>query len=262
MRTTQVSRRAMMFGTVVAVGGAVVAAQSRQSPSKSGRRDALLRSLNLERRVKGIKGSHAPSGLSFDTSFDGEIFALHLGKRNGESLEITGNATFIELTSPRGFVRLTPQSSVDTFERIPEVLSVPAFQQFRALTAELENEPDTLDTLVLAFAGAMAGLLARDRNVIVNLHQRQLAFAGVQQGQPIARLQAIRLSAARQDTFRDCWGMYERALMAAWEQYERCWYTAAEQWWNPYGRDFCAMEYLMRSQSYWWQYLACSAYPF
>jgi hypothetical protein len=268
-------------------------AQGRRSGS--GRRREILRTLNLRRQRsragwESINGSHAESGLSFTNSVpaadqDGAA-TLVLKGSDGQTLTITVDTRLdngirqvdaVEVASPRGYERLTREGAGSNRdrtivqERIRQALSVAAFTQFRGLTAELEEGDDADDgnMITLAFPGALAATLDGDRSVVRRLNRRLLAQAGASNGgrrAPRIETAGYTLGAEPevilvQDAYRDCWGMYTRAVLSAYSAHERCIYNAYEQWWNPYGSYFCTIEYLAQTQSFWWQYIACSAYP-
>ena len=77
-----------------------------------------------------------------------------------------------------------------------------------------------------------------------------------------ARLQAVKLRA--DDTLKDCVGMYERALLEAWNQFTQCmeWASDISMYFQDWAQGFCYWEWIARSQQYIYQFISCMAYPF
>ena len=262
----------------------------RVAQQQSGRRDAVIRSLNVRRRSgwdgsQTIAGRHAESGLTFENTVhppgQGGVSKLVLTGKDGQSVTISADTEVnnglhvrsLEVGSPRGFAHLTAASGDEDWIRARDAMSILAVRQFRGLSAALEDdgEDETPESIALAFPGALVGLLDGDRGAVRHLAHRLNVHAGLTtptlQTPQIQKTNYVlgsgpHIVLAQDGEFKDCWGMYTRALMDAWDQYVSCVKAVSEQWWNVYGRELCEFEYLMRSQSYWWQFIACSAVPF
>jgi hypothetical protein len=61
----------------------------------------------------------------------------------------------------------------------------------------------------------------------------------------------------------DCWSDYEQLLNGANNDLESCFAGAAAQggWWQYAYATGCTVEYLIRADGYWFQYIGCSAIP-
>ena len=138
------------------------------------------------------------------------------------------------------------------------LLGSQAVRTFRRLSAALENRESTEDEGPLLMSslidGAIVETLDGDTGAAERIGKRVTSRRR-------ARLQAI---AFKPETLRDCVGMYEVALLDAWDLYAQCVYAArTSPWWvMAWAEDFCEWEWLIRSQQYIWQFIGCVSVPF
>ncbi|HET9011666.1 MAG TPA: hypothetical protein VFN38_07600 [Gemmatimonadaceae bacterium] len=127
--------------------------------------------------------------------------------------------------------------------------------------------------------GMMRAMIGVVRDGIVNFHRRQAA--GASRAHRVAALALgawlvaapltnLAAQSAASPSQRDCWGDYTRVLMEAWAEYDKCCYDTAYfnpanpngSFWNMMmARQGCRINYVMRAESAWFQFLACSAIP-
>jgi hypothetical protein len=136
-------------------------------------------------------------------------------------------------------------------------LGSPAVRSFRRLSAALEARDDQKEDGLLLSAlvdGALVHMLDGDPGATKRIGKR-IALRR-QSGAQLAKVKVA-------DSFRDCVGMYEIALIGAWDFYYWCWLEAQSySWWS---RDsvamLCEFEWLVRTQQYVWQFVSCLALP-
>lgn len=149
------------------------------------------------------------------------------------------------------------QEDLDAIRAV--LLGSPAVRTFRRLTASFESRDDDdeegplfLSTLV---DGAIVQMLDGDSGATERIGKR------------ITRKHraGLRQAMMRPDNlFTDCILNYEMSLMEAWDLFYQCTETAFNaRWYFWYGAEnLCELEFLIRSQQYIYQFLACFAYPF
>ena len=131
----------------------------------------------------------------------------------------------------------------------------PAVRAFRALTARLERRegPDTTAMISALVDGAIVATLDGDEGAVDRVGRR---FARrIRAGQRLASS-----AMSTQSEFKDCVGMYERALMYSWDAYTGCLNTNS-YWAYFFYAPLCALEFGARSQQYAYQFIACMAIP-
>lgn len=156
--------------------------------------------------------------------------------------------------------RFDPQTAqpdaLDTVRSI--MLGSTAVRSFRRLSAALENRDETEDDGPLILGTLVDG-------AIVQMLDGDLG-ATSRIGKRITRKQraAMRPAKFTPDTFTDCILNYELSLMEAWDLLSLCESTAWNTPWYVwyFASDLCELEFLIRSQQYMSQFMACFAYPF
>ena len=140
------------------------------------------------------------------------------------------------------------------------LLGSPAIATFKRLSASLENRDETEEDGPLAIAALVDG-------AVVQLLDGDLD-APKRIGRRITRKQRAMLRAVSSrrapDEFRDCLGLYQVALLDAYQQYETCWVDANDSsWWSrSLLFKLCEWEWAIRSQQYIWQFIGCFMLPF
>jgi hypothetical protein len=139
------------------------------------------------------------------------------------------------------------------------LLGSQAVRSFRRLSVVLENRAEgeyESPVMLSALAdGAIVQMLDGDPGAVPRIAKRMVRAQR-------ARLQAVKLRA--DDTLKDCVGMYERALLEAWNQFTQCmeWASDISMYFQDWAQGFCYWEWIARSQQYIYQFISCMAYPF
>jgi hypothetical protein len=139
------------------------------------------------------------------------------------------------------------------------LLGSPAVRSFRRLSVILENRAEGEDESPVMLSalvdGAIVQMLDGDPGAVPRIAKRVVRTQR-------ARLQAVKFRS--QDTLKDCVGMYERALLEAWNQAVQCMEWASGVFWyfEDWAQGFCYWEWIARSQQYIYQFLSCLAWPF
>ena len=158
-------------------------------------------------------------------------------------------------------VRLDPRT--DKQDKLDAVRSLltgsQAVRSFKRLVAALERRdesekdgPLALSTLV---DGAIVYLLDGDGDAPSRIAKR------------ITRKQraALHLVGAKRlpGVMVDCIGLYEVALLRAWDQFQGCAYeSTAYSWWSrDLVYELCSWEWSIRSYQYVWQFIGCFMVP-
>lgn len=149
------------------------------------------------------------------------------------------------------------QEDMDAIRAV--LLGSQAVRTFRHLSASLENRDDDGDEGPLILSTLVDGA------VVQTLDGDSGATARV--GKRITRKRRAGLRQARlrpDNLFTDCILNYEMSLIEAWDLFYTCTETAFNtRWYFWYGaEDLCELEFLIRSQQYIYQFMACFAYPF
>lgn len=125
-------------------------------------------------------------------------------------------------------------------------------QAFRALVAAMgEREPATPVDHALLLSGALVAQLAGDPAALRNHAREQAGRARARAGVRQARLSA---------PITDCWGQYEQYMLWAYYQYLQC-LTDAGAGLRIFGVKWCDVQYAIRAESAWFQFLSCSTIP-
>jgi hypothetical protein len=161
----------------------------------------------------------------------------------------------------RRAVRLDPRT--DKGEALDAVRALLVGSQtvrsFKRLAASIEDrdesEPDGPLALAALVDGAVVQLLDGDADA-----PRRIAKRITRKHR--AAIRAIKARAP--GAFVDCVGLYEAALVNAWNQFGGCYNESTEySWWT---RDLvfklCELEWVLRTQQYLWQFVTCFAFPF
>ncbi len=156
-------------------------------------------------------------------------------------------------------LRVDPRSdSPDKTDSVRSILiGSQAVRSFKRLVSALEQRDETEDDGPLALSamvdGAIVQLLDGDPDASRRLAKR------------ITRKQraGVRVAKAGPTLMVDCIGLYQVALMSAYNQFEGCAIESKEySWWS---RDIvyqmCSWEWAIRSQQYIWQFIGCFAFP-
>jgi hypothetical protein len=121
-----------------------------------------------------------------------------------------------------------------------------AARAFRAVHRQLTDDArasapgvalDSLDALLALLQGEPAAL---DRRA------------------PDARNAAWRVSRIVRRTEPTCYSAYEAEVISAWDDYSQCIYDVR---WFPGMQEVCAFTWLLRVESAWFRFIACSSFP-
>jgi hypothetical protein len=139
------------------------------------------------------------------------------------------------------------------------LLGSPAVRTFRRLSAALEDRDESDDEGPL-FLGALV-----DGAIVQMLDGDSGASERI--GKRITRKHraAFRQAKLRPDSlFTDCILNYELSLVEAWDLFGQCRDTAWNNRWYVwyFAENLCELEFLLRSQQYIYQFMACFAVPF
>jgi hypothetical protein len=161
----------------------------------------------------------------------------------------------------RKSLRIDPRADTqDTFDGVRAMLTgSQAIRSFKRLVAALEQRDESEEDTPLAISamidGAVIYLLDGDPEAPLRLAKRisRKHTAGIR------AISAKRLPGV----YVDCIGLYEGALMSAWNQFQGCAYeSSAYSWWS---RDLvynlCSWEWAIRSNQYIWQFIGCFMVP-
>ncbi len=135
------------------------------------------------------------------------------------------------------------------------LLGSKAVRAFRELTAVLENRQGDDSVMVLAtlLDGAMVHMLDGDPGAMDRIARRVAS----------KRRTALQPAQYRPVQFQDCVLGYEFALLSSYDLYWMCLQTAENTPWYFYfmAKSMCEWEFLIRSQQYIYQFIACMAIP-
>lgn len=127
-----------------------------------------------------------------------------------------------------------------------------AVQAFRVLAAAMgERDPATPFDHALLLSAALVAQLAGDPAALRNHAREQAGRARARAG-----VRPVRLSAP----ITDCWGQYEQYMLWAYYQYLQC-LTDAGVGLRIWGVKWCDIQYMMRAESGWFQFISCSTIP-
>jgi hypothetical protein len=159
-------------------------------------------------------------------------------------------------------VRLDPRT--DKQDKVDAVRSLltgsRAVRSFKRLVATLEERDESAEDGPLALStlvdGAIVSLLDGDgdapRRIAKRLTRKQRT--------------ALRVVSAKRlpgGVYVDCIGLYEVALLRAWDQFQGCAYeSTGYSWWSrDLVYDLCSWEWGIRSYQYIWQFIGCFMVP-
>jgi len=158
-------------------------------------------------------------------------------------------------TGPRLRVTRNGQTAVVSMDRADEdgldlvqavLAGSHAARAFRAVHRQLTDDArasapgvalDSLDALLALLQGEPAAL---DRRA------------------PDARSAAWRVSRIVRRTEPTCYSAYEAEVISAWDDYSQCIYDVR---WFPGMQEVCAFTWLLRVESAWFRFIACSSFP-
>ena len=158
-------------------------------------------------------------------------------------------------TGPRLRVTRNGQTAVVSMDRADEdgldlvqavLAGSHAARAFRAVLRQLTDDArdsapgvalDSLDALLALLQGEPAAL---DRRA------------------PDARNAAWRVSRIVCRTEPTCYSAYETEVISAWDDYSQCIYDVR---WYPGMQEVCAFTWLLRAESAWFRFIACSSFP-
>jgi hypothetical protein len=172
-------------------------------------------------------------------------------------------------------VRIAGRSDLAVFIRSADRLRVTRAGQTAIV---LLNQPDEdgLEAVQQVLAGSKAVRLFRgvfgrlDKDSTESAPGVPLdhldAWLGVLQGEPGAvdrrapasRGTAWRLSRVSFAAAQSCYGSYEGEVLAAWDDFSQC---VDDVKWLPPMQEVCAFTWLLRVESAWFQFIACSSFP-
>jgi hypothetical protein len=203
-------------------------------------------------------------------TIQGLLFEKSVAPSGEATLRLTQGADVVSIAMNQGgylvergakTARLDPRSSAqEDLDAVRGVLlGSPAVRAFRRLVASLENRDDgdeegplLLGTLV---DGAVVQMLDGDVGATHRIGKRLTR----------RRRAALRPAKLRPDNlFTDCILNYEMSLMEAWDLFAICTDTSFNtRWYYWYASETtCEFEFLIRSQQYIYQFIACFAFPF
>jgi hypothetical protein len=149
------------------------------------------------------------------------------------------------------------QEDLDSVRSV--LLGSSAVRTFRRLGAALENRDESDDESPLFLSALIDG------SIVQMLDGDSGATARIGKRVTRRRRAAIHQAMLRPDNlFTDCTLNYELSLVEAWDLFRQCQDTAWNNRWYVwfFAENFCELEFLLRSQQYIYQFLACFAYPF
>jgi hypothetical protein len=153
--------------------------------------------------------------------------------------------------------RTDKQDKLDTVRSL--LTGSQAVRSFKRLVAALEQRDESEEDGPLALStlvdGAIVQLLDGDgdapRRIAKRLTRKQRA--------------ALRVVSAKRlpGVFVDCIGLYEIALLRAWDQFQDCAYeSTGYRWWSrDLVYELCSWEWGIRSYQYIWQFVGCFMVP-
>jgi len=156
--------------------------------------------------------------------------------RTGERLRVSRNGLSASYT--------IGQTDEDGFDQAQQVLAGSrATRQFRQLRSRLAADSlASVPGVSIDLADALLGLLQGDRSVL-NRYES---------GGP------WRLSRAAARTGPTCYSEWEAETLAAWDDLVKC---IDDVKWYPGMQELCAFTWLLRVESAWFRFVACSAFP-
>lgn len=149
------------------------------------------------------------------------------------------------------------QEDLDSVRAV--LLGSPAVRTFRRLSAALENRDESDDEGPLLLSALVDGAIVQILDGDSGASERI--------GRRITRRHraAFRQAKLRPDNlFSDCVLNYEMSLVEAWDLFSQCRDTAWNNRWYVwfFAENLCELEFLLRTQQYIYQFMACFAVPF
>jgi hypothetical protein len=156
--------------------------------------------------------------------------------RTGDRLRVSRNG--------QSAVFLLNQVDEDGLDQVQQVLAGSrAMRQFRLLRGRLaEDSLASAPGVSIDLVDAMLGILQGDQSV---LDRRRTG-------------DSARLSWASFRAGPTCYGEWEAEVVAAWEDFARC---IDDVKWYPGMQELCGISWLLRVESAWFRFIACSSFP-
>lgn len=202
--------------------------------------------LRLSRRADGaIQAALGADGLELRKVVqpNGDFHVRLSGRQDQLVLVRTGDRLRISRGGESAVVALS-QPDEDGLDRAQQLLAGSrAVRAFRSLASQLS--PDSLESApgaAIDLVDAWLALLQGDAGVI-----RRRA--------PASRSSLVR---AAMCTAATCFAEYEGEVVAAWSDFEQCTYDVR---WFPGMQEVCAFVWLLRVESAWFRFIACSSFP-
>jgi hypothetical protein len=161
----------------------------------------------------------------------------------------------------RRSVRLDPRA--DKGEGLDAIRSLlvgsQSVRSFKRLAASLENRDEAEDDGALALVTLVDAALVQFLEGDVDAPKRITRRITRKTRAPVRAVAVKRAP----DLFRDCVGIYQVALVDAYNTWAECWVDAWESTWWTRSLIFklCEWEWALRSQQYVWQFIGCFTLP-
>jgi hypothetical protein len=134
-----------------------------------------------------------------------------------------------------------------------------AVRSFKRLAASLENRDEAEEDGALALVTLVDAALVQFLEGDVDAPKRITRRITRKTRSPFRAVAVKRAP----DLFRDCVGIYQVALVDAYNQWAECWVDAWDVTWWTRSLIFrlCEWEWALRSQQYVWQFIGCFTLP-
>lgn len=184
-----------------------------------------------------VEKSVAPDGSS--------VLILRAG---AEQVRLEVKPSRVAVSDPHGDVSFVPDSGDEKGETAVRVALARsrAVQVFRSLAAQVRarGTKGAFEQAVL-LSGAVVAQLGGEPRALRDFGRGHRPAGGIQR--------------AAFGRITDCWGEYERYILAAYDQYLYCLTDTGRL--LRYSLSWCDIQYTIRAESAWFQFLACSTIP-
>lgn len=167
---------------------------------------------------------------------------------NGDEVRVEVSADRVAVSGSEGRASYVPGANDRQGEQAVRVALARsgAVQRFRAFAAQVSARGRrTAFDLAVALSGAVVGQLAGDPDALRQFSRQHQAPEG-------------KLRQVGRRVIVDCWGQYEAFISWAWTQYLYC-LTDTSRPLIISSYSYCEIQYTMRAESAWFQFLSCSA---
>ena len=209
----------------------------------------------------GIQFSgHAPNLQFRKTSYKDGHFDFEIASQN-DRVDVRMSTFAMQVT--RGTQQVAFALNALGAEELAKVRALlagsRAIKRYRGLAAALEARHDqSPEAYGVILGGAVIGWLDGDAAAPVRLARRTAGMSAP----PAGRGAGDRVGLMFRVDMPDCWSEYEQLINNAWNDTASCIAYAAQQGlWQPFYMNTCSAAWVIRSEGYWFEYIACSAIP-